>query len=88
MLHYANLTIVAKDRDKVIGVARPVTDFHYCCYLSDIAVDKAYLHVGIGKNLITKTKEKLSDRCKLILLSAPDAVNYYPKIGFRKHDQA
>ena len=88
MLKYANLTVVARIGNMVVGVARSVTDFHYCCYLSDIAVDKEYQHLGIGKTLIHKTKDKLGKRCKLILLSAPAAVEYYPKIGFRRHDQA
>jgi ribosomal protein S18 acetylase RimI-like enzyme len=88
MLKNTNLIVVAKDENKVIGIARSVTDFNYCCYLSDIAVDKEYQRLGIGKHLIIKTKEKLGKHCKLILLSAPDAVDYYPKIGFKKHHQA
>lgn len=27
---------------------RPVTDFSFCCYLSDLAVDAAYQSQGIG----------------------------------------
>jgi predicted N-acetyltransferase YhbS len=88
MLENANLTVVAKNKGNVIGVARSVTDFHYCCYLSDLAVDKEYQNQGIGKILMHKTKELLGKRCKLILLSAPNAVDYYPKVGFKKHDQA
>jgi predicted N-acetyltransferase YhbS len=88
MLKNANLTIVAKDENEIIGIARSVTDFHYCCYLSDLAVDKDYQKHGIGRMLIRKTKERLGLRCKLILLSAPDAVGYYPKIGFIRHNQA
>jgi ribosomal protein S18 acetylase RimI-like enzyme len=88
MLENANLTIVAKDENEIIGIARSVTDFHYCCYLSDLAIDKDYQKHGIGKMLIRKIKERLGLRCKLILLSAPDAVGYYPKIGFKRHNQA
>lgn len=88
MVDNSNLTVCAKKGNKVIGVARSVTDFSYCCYLSDIAVDKEYQHQGIGKELIRKTKEQLGNRCKLILLSAPAAVDYYPKLGFKKHNQA
>jgi len=84
----ANLIVCAKSGEKIVGVARSVTDFHYCCYLSDIAVNKEYQNLGIGKMLIRKTKENLNKHCKLILLSAPTAVEYYPKIGFKKHNQA
>jgi ribosomal protein S18 acetylase RimI-like enzyme len=88
MLENANLTVVAKIGDKVIGIARSVTDFYYCCYLSDLAVDKDYQQLGIGKMLIQKTMGVLGEQCKLILLSAPNAIGYYPKLGFKKHNQA
>lgn len=85
MVNNSNLYVTARTNGKLIGVARSVTDFHYCCYLSDLAVDQEYQHQGIGKELIRRTQEKLGKRCKLILLSAPGATNYYPKIGFTQH---
>ena len=72
----------------LVGVARSVTDFHYCCYLSDLAVDQAVQDKGIGRELIRHTREQLGPRCKLILLSAPAAVGYYPHIGFTQHNSA
>ena len=72
----------------LIGVARCVTDFAYCCYLSDIAVSEDYQHRGIGKLMIKKIEQQLPPSCKIILLSAPQASNYYPKIGFSKHENA
>ena len=88
MVENSNLTVSAVCNEKLIGVARSVTDFHYCCYLSDIAVDTKYQNKGIGKELIRITRQQLGKRCKLILLSAPAAVDYYPKLGFKKHPQA
>ena len=88
MIKNADILITAKKDDKIIGVARAVTDFNYCCYLSDLAVDTAYQKMGIGKGLISKVEEQLKDTCKIILLSAPDASNYYPKIGFVQHNSA
>ena len=88
MLKNANLVVTARCENKLIGIARSMTDFHYACYLSDIAVDKAYQHSGIGKQLIAHTRQQLGKRCKLILLSAPDAADYYPKIGFTQHPRA
>lgn len=70
---------------KIIGVARSITDFVYCTYLSDLAVDLKYQKTGIGKKLIEETK-KAALQAKLILLSAPDAVEFYPKIGMKKHN--
>ena len=88
MIDNANIIVTATIDDKIIGVARAVTDFNYCCYLSDLAVDEQYQKNGIGKKLISKVQEQLKDKCKIILLSAPDATEYYPKIGFTKHNSA
>jgi len=88
MLDNADIIITANMDDKIIGVARAVTDFNYCCYLSDLAVHKDYQHKGIGKELIDKVQEQLNYKCKIILLSAPNAVEYYPKIGFTQHNSA
>ena len=88
MLYNAVLMISARYNINVFGVARSITDFHYCCYLSDLAVDHAHQHSGIGKELIRLTQQQLGERCKLILLSAPNAADYYPKIGFTQHPSA
>lgn len=88
MVDHANLTVCARDGARLVGVARSVTDFGYCCYLSDLAVDRAYQGRGIGRRLIELTRERLRPTCTLILLSAPAAVGYYPRLGFQRHDQA
>ena len=85
MCEQANLTIAARADGKLIGIARSITDFVYCTYLSDLAVDREYQKKGIGKKLIEETKRQ-SPKAKLILLSAPEAVEYYPKIGMKKHN--
>jgi N-acetylglutamate synthase-like GNAT family acetyltransferase len=88
MLENANLLITAWQGEHLVGVARSVTDFAFCCYLSDLAVDESVQSSGIGKTLIRMTKEALQPKCSLILLSAPQAVDYYPKIGFTQHNSA
>jgi GNAT superfamily N-acetyltransferase len=88
MLRHADLLCTAWDGELLVGVARSVTDFEYCCYLSDLAVDQAYQKRGIGKKLIELTKSKLGRRASLILLAAPKAQEYYPKIGFDAHPSA
>jgi len=82
MLRHANLICTAWDRETLVGVARSLTDFEFCCYLSDLAVDQSYQRRGIGKQLIALTQRKLGRRAKLILLAAPKAEGYYPRIGF------
>ena len=88
MIRNADIIVTAVLDEKIVGVVRAVTDFSYCCYLSDLAVDTNFQHQGIGKKLIQKVREQLGAKCKLILLSAPAAVEYYPKIGFTQHTSA
>ena len=88
MIEHANLLCTAWDGEKLIGVARSLTDFEYCCYLSDLAVDEAYQKKGVGRELIRLTQSRLGSRAKIILLAAPKAEEYYPRIGFDSHRSA
>ncbi|WP_035605159.1 GNAT family N-acetyltransferase [Haloferula sp. BvORR071] len=88
MLQHANILCTAWDSEKLVGAARSVTDFHYCCYLSDLAVDVEYQKQGIGREMIRHTRTLLGPRTSLILLAAPAAREYYPKIGFETHPSA
>lgn len=83
MLKQAGLVITARDGERLIGVARSLTDQVYCTYLSDLAVDRAYQKMGIGKELIRATKEA-APQARLILLAAPNAVQYYPNVGMKQ----
>jgi GNAT superfamily N-acetyltransferase len=86
MLRHANLIITARDDKRLVGVARSLSDFAFCTYLSDLAVDEEYQKKGIGKQLIRETK-LAAPRGKLLLLAAPKAIHYYGKIGMTKFDQ-
>jgi len=78
----SNLVVSAWDGEKLIGIARSMTDFHYACYLSDLAVDKSYQRRGIGKKLQAITQEQLGPKCTLILVAAPAANSYYEQLGY------
>jgi N-acetylglutamate synthase-like GNAT family acetyltransferase len=80
----SNLIVTAWDNYKLVGISRSLTDFCYCCYLSDLAVRQEYKCSGVGKRLIELTKEKVGEKTMLLLLSAPRAMEYYPKVGFQK----
>ena len=82
MLKNSNLMVTAWHKEQLVGIARSVTDFHYACYLSDLAVHKNYQQLGLGKTLQNLAQKQLGPRCKLILLAAPDANSYYEKLGF------
>ncbi|MCB9184013.1 MAG: GNAT family N-acetyltransferase [Flavobacteriales bacterium] len=86
MIEQADLIITAREDGRLIGLARSLTDLVYCTYLSDLAVDERYQRMGIGKELIRLTKEA-APTAKLILLSAPAAVDYYPRIGMTRWEQ-
>ena len=93
MIEHAGLMLVARDGDgTAVGVARSITDFSFCCYLSDLAVDKAWQGRGVGRALIERTRDTAGPECTLILLSAPGAMTYYtqvgPSIGLEKPDTA
>ena len=81
MLNHGNILITAWDGDTLVGISRALSDFSFCCYLSDLAVDEAYQKQGIGKKLIDETHAVSGLHTTLILLAAPKAANYYPKIG-------
>jgi len=87
MIENSNLIVTAWVENQLIGIARCVTDFHYCCYLSDLAIDSKYQKEGIGKQLQIKTQEQLEPKCKLILIAAPDANSYYQHIGFTNNER-
>ena len=84
MLREADLIVTARDGERLVGVSRALTDFAYCCYLSDLAVDKAYQRQGIGRRLVAETHRLagVADTT-LILTAAPAAEGYYPKIGMQ-----
>ena len=84
MFANADLIISAWHEGKLIGVCRALTDFSYCCYLSDLAVVNSYQKHGIGSELIARVQASIGDEVALILLSSPEAMEYYPKVGFEK----
>jgi len=87
MLQHANLVITAREGGLLVGIARSLTDFAYCTYLSDLAVRLSHQRQGIGKELVRRTREEAGP-AKIILLAAPKAVDYYPHIGFTHHPHA
>ncbi len=88
MLRHANLTVTAWDGVQLVGIARTLTDFTYVAYLADLAVDVAHQHRGVGRALIAESRARLQPECTIVLLAAPAANDYYPKVGFEHHPRA
>lgn len=86
MLRNASLVLTARIEGRLVGVARSITDFAYCTYLSDLAVDQALQGRGVGRELIRRTHQTAGQETTLILLAAPNARTYYPHIGMTAHD--
>jgi predicted N-acetyltransferase YhbS len=86
MLKNADAILTARFDSLVVGVSRAITDFAYCTYLSDLAVDEKYQRQGIGRELIRRTHEVAGMKTTLILLAAPKAQAYYPHVGMTKHE--
>ncbi len=86
MLRNAGVIATARIGGQLVGAARAITDFAYCTYLSDLAVDVAYQRRGIGRELIRRTHEAAGLGTTLILLAAPSARDYYPRIGMAAHN--
>ncbi|MFD0940672.1 GNAT family N-acetyltransferase [Pedobacter boryungensis] len=88
MIDNSNLIITAWDGEVLIGVSRCITDWVWSCYLADLAIRKEYQKEGIGKKLINLTKEKVGEQSMVLLLSVPTAMEYYPKVGFKKQESS
>jgi hypothetical protein len=86
MLDHGNILITAWSNDLLVGVSRALSDFSFCSYLSDLAVDQTYQHKGIGKKLIDLTHEASGDQTMLILLAAPAASQYYSKVNMEQFE--
>jgi predicted N-acetyltransferase YhbS len=84
MIDNANLIVTAWDGEKLVGAARAITDFAYSTYLSDLAVDADYQRQGIGHVLVDEIRKQIGEESNMVLLAAPESMEYYPKIGFEK----
>jgi predicted N-acetyltransferase YhbS len=87
MLRHANLVVTAWDGELLAGISRALTDSVYVTYLSDLAVRVSHQRLGIGRELIRRT-QAAAPQAKIVLLAAPAAEDYYPRVGFTHHPQA
>ena len=81
----SNLVVTARDgAGRLLGAARSVTDFAWCCYLSDLCVEKGRQRGGIGRLLLAETKRVVGPGCMVLLLSTPSTMGYYPRLGMER----
>ncbi|MFT8502266.1 MAG: GNAT family N-acetyltransferase, partial [Lacticaseibacillus paracasei] len=82
MLNNANVLLTAWDDEQLIGVLRGVSDRSYCTFVSELAVTKDYQHQGIATKLLLQLRTMQGPNVSIMLLSAPSAMTFYPKVGF------
>lgn len=82
MFAAASLVIGARDGDRLVGLCRALTDFSFCCYLSELAVVPQYQKQGIGRQMIAMVRDAIGDECSLMVLAAKGAMGYYQDAGF------
>jgi predicted N-acetyltransferase YhbS len=88
MIRHANLVVTAWEGELMVGISRSLTDFTYVAYLADLAVRDTHQKLGIGRELVARTRAEMGPRSMIVLLAAPAAVDYYPKLGFTPHGSA
>lgn len=81
MLAAADLVVTARRAGALVGIARTLTDFAFCAYLSDLAVCRSAQGLGVGQGLIAKTRAAVGPEASLLLTAAPDAIGFYDHIG-------
>ncbi|MHB8634333.1 MAG: GNAT family N-acetyltransferase [Thermoplasmatota archaeon] len=84
MIQNADIVYTAWSGGKMVGVVRALTDWNYCTYVSDLAVDRDWQRLGIGRELLERVRRAAGPQCKTILLASPEAMEYYPKLGYSK----
>jgi GNAT superfamily N-acetyltransferase len=88
MLSNSNLVIGARQSGRLVGVARCITDFSWCCYISEVAVDATIQGHGIGKRLMQEVRRAAGCEATCLLLSYPDAAAFYEGIGMKRFADA
>ncbi|WP_183434600.1 GNAT family N-acetyltransferase [Methylobacterium sp. R2-1] len=84
MLRASDLIVTARLDGRVVGVARTLTDFAFCAYLSDLAVVRDGQGRGIGRRLIAETRAAAGPEASLLLTAAPGIEDYYEAIGMKR----
>ncbi|WP_301109204.1 GNAT family N-acetyltransferase [Sporosarcina sp.] len=84
MIDNSDVIVEAWVEQELIGIARSITDYSYCAYLSDLAVKQPFQGKGIGKELLKITKTQFGKQVAIILLSSPGAMEFYPLQGYEK----
>ncbi|KUM24101.1 GCN5 family acetyltransferase [Mesorhizobium loti] len=87
MLSQADLVLTARlcqPGRKLVGVLRGITDFSRVCYIAELAVSKSAQGLGIGRGMLGEARRQLGPAVAIALISGPDSVGFYEKIGMTR----
>ena len=89
LVDYVSINLVARNRDNhIVGILFGLTDYAYWLYVTDLGVDRDYLHQGIGTEL-TETAHSLAggkNDVAVYLVANENAISFYEKLEMRKAD--
>lgn len=87
LVDHVSISLVARNKDnQIVGVLFGLTDYAYWLYITDLGVDRNYLHQGIGTELI-KTAHSLAggkNDIAVYLVANKNAIAFYEKLGMKK----
>lgn len=96
--HYPDKLVVAMknfktvytawDKDKLIGLICAMDDGIMTAYIHYLLINPRYQHLGIGKQLVEKMKQKYKDYLRIVIVAYNDEVGFYESCGFDKATDA
>lgn len=87
LLKNAPVSLTARDENqRLIGTILGITDFAYWLFITDLGVDRSYVHKGIGKTLMQKALDLAGGANDIIMYTCANenAVGFYEKFGMQK----
>lgn len=67
MIDHADENITVREGSKLVGFLRAITDYSYCCYISDIAVDNGISRIrnwqGTNQNIEGQIRRRRNSIC-------------------------
>ena len=88
MIAGANFIVTAREDGVILGLARCITDYAWIAYCAELAVKESAQGRGVGAGLIAKIRELLGPSIGLVLISEPEAIGFYERIGMERQDRA
>jgi GNAT superfamily N-acetyltransferase len=80
----AGPVVGAWDGDRLVGLARALSDGHLSAYVEDVMIHERYRRSGVGDRIMARLLEEVGDVETVILFCEPSLSKFYEKSGFRQ----